>query len=168
MKKFLSVLLVVPDSPDRGVLNLTRVLLNSIQNYSWDMQSGTLCYLYMNVLDLLSTMAQELYPYHVDKVESNDTLYGSDPKFIQEINKMCSVILGELLSQLKRLGSCRRQFTLVLELLVKVAINADLEDGGILSLTSNLMQLIKKHEFKDLKYMMRFPVSAIQNKIESR
>ncbi|KAI4469029.1 esophageal cancer associated protein [Holotrichia oblita] len=161
IKKFLSVLLVVPDSPDRGVLNLIRILLNSIQNYEWDMQSGTLCYLYMNVLDLLSSMAQESYPYHVDKVESNDTLYGSDPKFIQEINKMCSVILGELLSQLKRLGSCRRQFNLVLELLIKVAINADLEDSGILTLTSNLMQLIKKHEFKDLKYMVGLIVLVI-------
>ncbi|KAI4469048.1 esophageal cancer associated protein [Holotrichia oblita] len=161
IKKFLSVLLVVPDSPDRGVLNLIRILLNSIQNYEWDMQTGTLCYLYMNVLDLLSSMAQESYPYHVDKVESNDTLYGSDPKFIQEINKMCSVILGELLSQLKRLGSCRRQFNLVLELLIKVAINADLEDSGILTLTSNLMQLIKKHEFKDLKYMVGLIVLVI-------
>lgn len=71
IKKFLSVLLVVPDSPDRGVLNLIRILLNNIQNYEWDMQSGNLCYLYMNVLDLLSSMAQESYPYHVDKGESN-------------------------------------------------------------------------------------------------
>lgn len=67
IKKFLSVLLVVPDCPDKGVLNLVRILLNIIQNYEWDSQSGTLCYLYMNVLDLLSTMAQESYPYHVDK-----------------------------------------------------------------------------------------------------
>ncbi|GJQ78307.1 hypothetical protein Trydic_g22145 [Trypoxylus dichotomus] len=155
VRKFLAVLLVVPDSPDRGVLSLIRVLLNNIQNYNWDMQNGNLCHLYINVLDVLSTMAQESYPYHVDKVESNDTLYGSDPKFIQEINKMCSVILSELLSQLKRLGSCRKQFSLVLELLIKVAVNADLQDSGILSLMSNLMQLIKKHEFKDFKYMKR-------------
>lgn len=67
---------------------------------------------------------------------------------------MCSVILAELLSQLKRLGTCRRQFNLVLELLIIVAINADLEDSGIMGLTSNLMQLIKKHEFKDLKYVV--------------
>lgn len=67
---------------------------------------------------------------------------------------MCTVVLNELLSQLKRLGSCRKQFSLVLELLIKVAVNGDLEDSGILGLTSNLMQLIKKHEFKDIKYMV--------------
>lgn len=38
-------------------------------------------------------------------VDSNDILYGSDPKFISEINKMCSVILEEILSHLKYLNT---------------------------------------------------------------
>jgi len=38
-------------------------------------------------------------------VDSNDTLYGSDPKFITEINKMCSVLLEEILAHLKYLNT---------------------------------------------------------------
>jgi hypothetical protein len=38
-------------------------------------------------------------------VDSNDTLYGSDPKFISEINKMCSVLLDEILAHLKYLNT---------------------------------------------------------------
>lgn len=67
VRSFLSVLLVVPDSPDRGVLNLTRMLLNMLQTVQWTQKAETLCSLYLNVLDLLSVMAQESYPYHVYK-----------------------------------------------------------------------------------------------------
>lgn len=38
-------------------------------------------------------------------MDSNDTLYGSDPKFISEINKMCSVLLDEILAHLKYLNT---------------------------------------------------------------
>lgn len=67
VRNFLSTLLVVPDNPERGVLTLTRLLLNTLQKYKWNTQSGTLTLLYLDVLDMLSTMAQETLPYHVDK-----------------------------------------------------------------------------------------------------
>lgn len=38
-------------------------------------------------------------------MDSNDTLYGSDPKFISEINKICSVLLEEILAHLKYLNT---------------------------------------------------------------
>lgn len=38
-------------------------------------------------------------------VDSNDVLYGSDPKFLAEINKMCTLIIDEILNQLKVLGA---------------------------------------------------------------
>lgn len=67
IKSFLSMLLVIPDSPDRGVLSLIRHLLNTLQNFQWMQQNGTLANLYLNVLDMLHVMGQEIYPYHVDK-----------------------------------------------------------------------------------------------------
>ncbi|XP_022913780.2 VPS35 endosomal protein-sorting factor-like [Onthophagus taurus] len=155
IRKFLSTLLVVPDSPDRGVLSLTRILLNTVQSYEWDVQNGTLCQLYLNVLDLLTAMSQDFYFYHVDKVESNDTLYGSDPKFISEINRMCSVVLNEILNQLKSIGHCRKQAALVVDLILNVAINADLNDAGMLNLISNLYGLLNNHEYKDKLYIGR-------------
>lgn len=66
IKQFLSVLLVVPDNPDCSVLNLTRALLNVLQGYSWD-SNISLVSIYLSVIDMLSVMAQEWYPYHIDK-----------------------------------------------------------------------------------------------------
>lgn len=58
---------ILQDSPEHGVLYLMRGLLNAVQR-CFDENSSTKPYLYLRVLDLLSTITQETYPYHVDKV----------------------------------------------------------------------------------------------------
>lgn len=37
-------------------------------------------------------------------VDSNETLYGGDPKFLSEINKLCETLIGQILDHLKTLG----------------------------------------------------------------
>ncbi|KAF5275090.1 hypothetical protein FQA39_LY07027 [Lamprigera yunnana] len=156
VRNFLSILLTVPDSPDSGVLNCTRILLNTLQTTKWTSGSAiVVATLYINVLDMLSTMAQESYPYHVDKVESNDTLYGSDPKFIVEIDKMCTIILRELLSQLKQIGPGRKQAELALELMSRIILLSDLDQSGLSTLAMNLWQLCLKNGYLDSKYLVR-------------
>lgn len=44
-----------------------RGLLNAVQRCC-DESTSTKAYLYLRVLDLLSTVTQENYPYHIDKV----------------------------------------------------------------------------------------------------
>ena len=88
-------------------------------------------------------------------VESNDTLYGSDPKFISRVNRMSSVILNELLLHLNKLGHCRKQSTLSLELMVRVALQTDLNDRSMAKLALNLWQLCSKGNNADVKYMVR-------------
>lgn len=44
------------------------------------------------------------YFSNVYSVDSNDALYGSDPKFIAEVNKICSTLIDEILAHLKYLG----------------------------------------------------------------
>uniref|UniRef100_A0A663N952 VPS35 endosomal protein-sorting factor-like n=1 Tax=Athene cunicularia TaxID=194338 RepID=A0A663N952_ATHCN len=101
---FFSTLLVVPDHPEQGVLFLVRGLLNVIQDYTWEDNSDDKIRIYTNVLHLLSAMTQEAYIYHVDKVDSNDTLYGGDSKFLAEINKLCETVIAQILDHLKTLG----------------------------------------------------------------
>lgn len=66
IRKFLSVLIVVPDAPDKGVLHSTRILLNFVQNYDWH-SAQMLADVYINVLDMLAAMGQDTYPYYIDK-----------------------------------------------------------------------------------------------------
>uniref|UniRef100_A0A8C0G6H4 VPS35 endosomal protein-sorting factor-like n=1 Tax=Chelonoidis abingdonii TaxID=106734 RepID=A0A8C0G6H4_CHEAB len=101
---FFSTLLIVPDHPEQGVLFLVRGLLNVIQDYTWEDNSDDKVRIYTNVLHLLSAMTQETYIYHIDKVDSNDTLYGGDSKFLTEINKLCEAVIAQILDHLKTLG----------------------------------------------------------------
>ncbi|XP_054284650.1 VPS35 endosomal protein-sorting factor-like [Macrosteles quadrilineatus] len=156
--QLLSTLLVVPDSPEQGVLYLIRGLLNVLQHYTWDNSSCARAQVYLRALDMLSIAAQETYPYHVKKVDSNDVLYGSDPKFIAEINKMCSLIVEEVLNQLKVLGaaeSYQNQAILALDLFMAVMVRGDLSSQGLATLAVNLWNLANKHRQIDSKRLKR-------------
>lgn len=148
VRTFLSTLLVVPDSPDRGVLSLMRVLVNTLQKYPWKGKENSLISLYLSVLDVLHAMGQETYAYHIDKVDSNDTLYGSDPKFLIELNKMSSIILSEILSQLQ-LCAGKQQSGAALELILRLALKSDLSNIARVNLAENLWNLALKNMAQD-------------------
>lgn len=164
LSNFLSTLLVVPDSPEHGVLYLMRGLLNAVQRCC-DESTSTKAYLYLRVLDLLSTVTQENYPYHIDKVDSNDKLYGSDQKFLGEVNKICSKIVEEILNHLKYLGSTDqldKQSILALELFNRFIIRADLRQPALANIAVNLWNLSQRHgsvdpkvKIKTIAYMMQ-------------
>ncbi|XP_021918699.1 UPF0505 protein C16orf62 homolog isoform X2 [Zootermopsis nevadensis] len=155
---FLSTLLVVPDSPEQGVLYLTRGLLNVLQHYTWEPNSNARPVVYLHVLDMLSVAAQETYPYHIDKVDSNDMLYGSDPKFISEINKMCSVLIDEILAHLKYLKTneeFQKQSSLALDLFVRIVVRGNLKEPSLTTLAVNLWNLAHRHGCLDQKLSAR-------------
>uniref|UniRef100_A0AAQ5ZKD7 VPS35 endosomal protein-sorting factor-like n=1 Tax=Amphiprion ocellaris TaxID=80972 RepID=A0AAQ5ZKD7_AMPOC len=104
INNFLATLLVVPDHPEHGVLYLVRGLLNMVQDYTWEDNSDAKVRVYISALPLLAAMSQETYLYSIPKVDSNETLYGGDPKFLSEINKLCETLIGQILDHLKALG----------------------------------------------------------------
>lgn len=100
------------------------------------------------MLDQLCVAAQDTYPYHIDGVVSNDELYGSDPKFIAEINAMCGRVVDQLLIQLKGLGDqqlVRAQTTLALDLFVRVVCHGDISKEKMYQLACNLWNLSMKN-----------------------
>lgn len=125
----LSALLVVPDNPDAGVLVLVRGLYNSLQRREWDMTQDHQALAMCDVISALCAAAQEKYWYHIDRglchflhalkcvfvylsdvivvflVDSNDALYGSDPKFLAEVDTMLNAVVENILSHLKMLES---------------------------------------------------------------
>nr|XP_031837161.1 VPS35 endosomal protein sorting factor-like isoform X1 [Nomia melanderi] len=164
LSNFLSTLLVVPDSPEYGVLYLMRGLLNAVQR-CFEENVSTKSYLYLRVLDLLSAVTQENYPYHVDKVDSNDKLYGSDKKFISEVNKICSKLVEEILSHLKYLGTTdqlEKQANLALELFNCFVIRADLRDPSLAHMAVNLWNLSQRYNFIDSKVKMKTIAYMVQ------
>lgn len=146
---FLSTLVIVPDNPTQGVLYLLRLLLEVIKKYPFDPHSPqTLASLYLHILDYLSVASQEIYPYHIVNVISNDELYGSDPKFLAEVNGLSCEVCDQVLQILKQLlesNAIRAQSQLALELFLKIVTGADLTVERMYTLTYNLWNLAVKN-----------------------
>ncbi|ETN59685.1 esophageal cancer associated protein [Anopheles darlingi] len=154
---FLSTLVIVPDNPTQGVLYLLRLLLDVVPRYPFEPNSNTLSSIYLHVLDFLSVAAQEVYPYHIVNVISNDELYGSDPKFIAEVNELCCTVCDKLLNLLKELldaNAHRAQSQLALDLFLKIITGADLTVDKMFTLTYNLWNLaVKNRNVLDAKQL---------------
>ncbi|XP_078691604.1 VPS35 endosomal protein-sorting factor-like isoform X2 [Branchiostoma floridae x Branchiostoma belcheri] len=158
INNFVSNLLVVPDNPDQGVLYLIRGLLNVLQNYTWEDNSDAKVRSYLSVTCLLSAMSQENYLYHVNKVDSNDRLYGSDPKFLNEVQQIANTLIAEVLEHLKHLQqqeALKRQSALALEFFTRMVAHGDVGPGKMGSLAVNLWNLAQKHGHGDTKVMVR-------------
>lgn len=165
LKNFLSMLIIAPDSPEMGALYLFRLLVEQVQAYSFE--TGTLIEVYLSVLDTLSIMSQETYPFHLENgksflyfffkrmsykdpfvsVISNDELYGQDEKYLNEINKICTQITSQILLSLKALadaGNFRMQANLALQLFHKIVLYSDILDDKTYQLAVNLWNLAIK------------------------
>uniref|UniRef100_A0A8C1A7M8 VPS35 endosomal protein-sorting factor-like n=1 Tax=Cyprinus carpio carpio TaxID=630221 RepID=A0A8C1A7M8_CYPCA len=158
INNFLSTLLVVPDHPEQGVLYLVRGLLNMVQDYTWEDNSDAKIRVYISALPLLAAMSQESYLYTIPKVDSNETLYGGDPKFIAEINKLCETLISQVLDHLKGLGrdeGVRRQGSLAFSLFGCLLAHGDLRNNKLNQLAVNLWNLSHKHGFCDTRTSVR-------------
>ncbi|RMX54674.1 hypothetical protein pdam_00009345 [Pocillopora damicornis] len=158
MNSFFSTLLVVPDSPDQGALHLVRGLLNVVQEYTWEINSGAKMSIYLNAVCLLSAMSQEYFIYHVDKVDSNDRLYGCDKKFLAEINRLVFTLMEAVFEHLKSLTSeeeLKKQAAIAIGFFNRLLCHADLSQPQLATLALNLWNLAQKHGYGNTKYTMR-------------
>ncbi|XP_063049112.1 VPS35 endosomal protein-sorting factor-like, partial [Engraulis encrasicolus] len=151
---FLSTLLTVPDHPEQGVLYLVRGLLNMVQDYTWEENSNAKIKVYCGAIPLLAAMSQENYLYSIPRVDSNETLYGGDPKFISEVNKLCDTLIGQILDHLKTLGNAeglRKQSALAFALFSVLLVHGDLRNNKLNQLAVNLWSLSHKHGHADTR-----------------
>ncbi|XP_043958673.1 VPS35 endosomal protein-sorting factor-like isoform X2 [Gambusia affinis] len=158
INNFLATLLVVPDHPEHGVLYLVRGLLNMVQDYTWEDNSDAKVRVYISALPLLAAMSQETYLYSIHKVDSNETLYGGDPKFLSEINKLCETLIGQILDHLKTLTrdeSVRRQSALAFSLFGVLLAHGDLRNNKLSQLSINLWNLSHKHGHNETRVSIR-------------
>lgn len=66
LKQTVSALLVLPDNPERGVLSVLRLLLNTLKSLELE-DDHVLSLIYINVINMLSVMAQDEFLYTVDR-----------------------------------------------------------------------------------------------------
>lgn len=87
-------------------------------------------------------------------MESNDALYGADPKFVAEIDKICTVLLGEIKMSLTKHHGSINQYKLAAELLTTILTRADLSDKELQILATSLWGIITKNGHSDRHFIV--------------
>ncbi|XP_057310899.1 VPS35 endosomal protein-sorting factor-like [Hydractinia symbiolongicarpus] len=161
INSLLSTLLIVPDHPDHEVLYLFRGLLNVLQDYAWDDSTDAKTRVYLNAVCVLSAACQELYIYQVYKVDSNDKLYGSGQKFINEITSMIETIVKEIFEQLKDMGNknLKKQSFLATAFFNRILSHGRLSSPTMVKLAQNLWRLATQHGQADKELLARFKMT---------
>ncbi|XP_065659614.1 VPS35 endosomal protein-sorting factor-like isoform X3 [Hydra vulgaris] len=153
----LSVILFVPDHPDHSVLYLVRGLMNVLEEIIWDDSSDAKCKLYLNAICILSAAAQESYIFKVEKVESNDKLYGAGSKFVEEVNKIINVLIIEILKKINEAGEKNKklQYFICAASLNRIVAHGDLSSISMCKFAQNLWLLAIKNTNVDQNFMKR-------------
>ncbi|CAF2901704.1 unnamed protein product [Rotaria sp. Silwood2] len=161
----MSTLVIVPDNPDAGVLYLAHGLNNVInQMKCFDDTSETRVMLLMNMLCLISTQIQTFLPYHISKIESNDTLYGNDENFLNEIHQRLTRICEQIIQILKDLANTnpKRQSTLALEFFNRLIAHGDLNQSKCIKFAVNLWNLAQKSPNPDAQKLAKRILTHIE------
>uniref|UniRef100_A0A2K5IBL2 VPS35 endosomal protein-sorting factor-like n=1 Tax=Colobus angolensis palliatus TaxID=336983 RepID=A0A2K5IBL2_COLAP len=91
-------------------------------------------------------------------VDSNDSLYGGDSKFLAENNKLCETVMAQILEHLKALAkdeALKRQSSLGLSFFNSILAHGDLRNNKLNQLSVNLWHLAQRHGCADTRTMVK-------------
>jgi hypothetical protein len=97
-----SLLISAPGHPQHGPFYLATGALNVIQGAKWRLPSSKPT-LYVKMLSLFCAYGQRTLPYHVPGVDSNDTLYASEPEYVGKLDEVIGMILSQVEGSLSEL-----------------------------------------------------------------
>jgi len=107
LSQFCSALVVVPGHPDpkHGPFHLINGLITMVGKYEWEELTAALnkSKVYIAMLPLFSALAQVRLPYHIERLESNDSLYALSDSYNEELKNIVNSVLEKVLSELSLL-----------------------------------------------------------------
>ncbi len=104
LANLLSFLVITPGHPDNGAFYLIRGLVNALSKYSWQNTTHYQLKVNLDLLTVLTTLYQMKLPYHIQYVESNDELYGSNAEYRAELDGLIENCINDILSMLAVMG----------------------------------------------------------------
>ena len=97
---------------------------------------------------MLTIISQNEYPIKIKYLITNDQLYYSDKKFLNEINIISTDILENLLNIIKNYGKLKLyniQMNVIIDLLIKLILNTNINNDNVYTLINNLIIFLKKN-----------------------
>jgi len=159
LRNFASFLLLFPGHPKNGPFYLVQGLLNAVNVYEpWKGVSVHKTQVYLGVLTLFCAYFQRSFPYHIDRVESNDVLYGNDAQYNSQIKSFIDTLLTDVLQSLQAIGektdivSRKQRGTLALDT-VNFLIGNMTMNASTATLVVKLYQMAVKTEAVDAAYL---------------
>jgi len=144
-----SFLLYFPGHPKYGPFYLVHGLLNAIQKHeAWEGPRAVKLQAYMGFLRLFATYAQPRFPVKIDRVESNDTLYGGDAEYMAGLAQFVAKLIELVTEDLEKLATAdiaarRAHSTLSLDLVNTLAASFTM-NKELATLVYKLMSAAKK------------------------
>jgi len=157
----LSSLLLVPDNTsEKGVLHLLRELLNGVVECGEVMPGNTKCTLLIRVLALLTAYSQDVYLHHIRKVDSNEILYGNDPKFLNQISQISKGVIEEIYKFINPKNQSEKQSSharasCTLHMLDTLLAHSDTSDENMVDLFLTTWKMACENTACDVKYLKR-------------
>jgi len=166
---FASFILLFPGHPSHGPFYLVKGLLNAVSAYEpWKKACVAKSQVFLGMLQLFCTYYQRNFPYHIQRVESNDSLYGGDAKYMKALHSFIDILITGILQQLDAIGkagdllSKKQQGELALDF-VNILITSISMNPQSATLVVKLYQLAQKNGAVDHKYLAN-TLSHIQSK----
>ncbi|EFA82898.1 hypothetical protein PPL_03676 [Heterostelium album PN500] len=162
LSEFISLLVVAPGHPEAGPFYLIKALHKVIKDYQWERATTGKARVLIQMMNLCSAWAQNSLPYHIERVESNDELFASDPDFVSELNEFYGLLIKEVLAELNILKdeidpSTQKKMVFVCLDLISVTLNIAELNSKTASLIFNLYSLAKKSiptsSYSELTYL---------------
>lgn len=147
----LSFLVVAPGHPEHGPFYIIQGLLNAIPSFQWQIVTGIQIKIYINILNLLTTLAQRKFPYHIYGVESNNELYGGAEAYLTELNDFINICITEILKLLTQLGERQEVSSKLNQVKITIIFINEISNGLELTKTTaeflfKLIELVYKNK----------------------
>lgn len=99
-----------------------------------------------------------MYFYYIDKVDFNDSFYGGDFKFLVENNKLCEIVMVQILEYLKILVKdevLKCQSLLGFFFFNSILVYGDLCNNKFNQFFVNLWYLVQRYGCVDIRIMVK-------------
>ncbi|XP_022733809.1 UPF0505 protein C16orf62 homolog isoform X2 [Durio zibethinus] len=102
IRKLCSLLIMVPDNPEVGILHIPKSILSIIHSQSWSPRMKTR--IFCAIVSLSATLSQGRLPYHAfhPEVMGNDLLFFGNSSYVHELISLAASVLENLVDVIER------------------------------------------------------------------
>lgn len=98
----------------------------------------------VRMLNCVATFALSTYPYAIESIESNSTLYGGSSDFLSAVDRLASSLINDLISIANSLSDDPKRQSQVAQMMLDCLLSrGDISAPAMINLARNLLTLMR-------------------------